>query len=553
MHRFAVLLGHLLLLARLARLRHDASVRMKLREAAFKGLVRFVKTESTKEVHGHVVRGPKGRVQLVRSSRGEAGDILCGDRGTNNDDSVPFDVNAAAPRASRELRVLPRRNLRVLSPVKLRQLVQDDGARRHVDAEGEGFRCANNLDESTSKKILDHSLDSGKLTRVVGRESVHRRPLNPADPERVVVVSTQISERGAKGLFDLRALSVIREPHVRSHELCHGLIAAAPRKNEEDRGEHAALFEEIDDVGSAHCPRPHPLLVAMRTVRTTLVVATIPIASAARPAALPSPPVAFAAIAVTVWHVAPCPLADFGEHGIDLAIAPMGERPVRGRCPPVFVEKHVDELVVAEHVLPQRDRAALGNDHFRTPPHLLYPRTKLFDVRNGRAQRNELHASRQVNNDLFPHGPSHSIREVVDLIHHDIAERMKSRRIGVHHVAKDLGRHHDDLGFRIDVYVARHKPDRFVPKPLHKLLVLLIAQRLDWSRVEDLDAVLHGPVNGVLANDGFASARGSGNENGASSVQRVHGAQLERIEVKRKALGKVPAKAGIWSVVHAAS
>ena len=63
----------------------------------------------------------------------------------------------------------------------------------------------------------------------------------------------------------------------------------------------------------------------------------------------------------------------------------------------------------------------------------------------------------------------------------------------------------------------------------------------------------HGPVNGILANDGFASARGSGNENGASSVQRVHGAQLERIEIKRKALGKVPAKAGIWSVVHAAS
>ena len=158
-----------------------------------------------------------------------------------------------------------------------------------------------------------------------------------------------------------------------------------------------------------------------------------------------------------------------------------------------------------------------------------------------------------MNNDLFPHGPSHSIREIVDLIHHDIAERMKSRRIGVHHVAKDLGRHHDDLGFRIDVHVARHKPDRFVPKPLHKLLVLLIAQRLDWSRVEDLDAVLHGPVNGIFANDSFASARGSRNENGASSVQRVHGAQLERIEVKRKARGKVPAKAGIWSVVHAAS
>ena len=261
----------------------------------------------------------------------------------------------------------------------------------------------------------------------------------------------------------------------------------------------------------------------------------------------------FASVALTVWHVAPCPLADFGEHGIDLAIAPMGKRPVGGRCPPVFVEKHVDELVVAEHVLPQRDRAALGNDHFRTPPHLLYPRTKLFDVRNGRAQRNELHASRQVNNDLFPHGPSHSIREVVDLIHHDIAERMKSRRIGVHHVAKDLGRHHDDLGFRIDVYVARHKSDRFVPKPLHKLLVLLIAQGLDRSRIEDLDAVRHGPVNGILADDGFASARGSGNENRASSVERVHGAQLERIEVKRKARGKMPAKADIWSVIHAAS
>ena len=96
------------------------------------------------------------------------------------------------------------------------------------------------------------------------------------------------------------------------------------------------------------------------------------------------------------------------------------------------------------------------------------------------------HRLGQVDDRFFPDGATESVTEVVDLVHHDVAEAVQRGAPGVEHVAQDLGGHHDDRCIGVDRVVAGQQPDVVGSVALDKVGVLLVRQRLDRSRVEAL-------------------------------------------------------------------
>ena len=98
---------------------HHGVVGLELRERQVEHAVRLRARVATHEVGGHVVGGAERRAQHERTARREIGHLLEGDERRPQHDGVAERVDAAASGASGELRVLPRREELVVSPVNL--------------------------------------------------------------------------------------------------------------------------------------------------------------------------------------------------------------------------------------------------------------------------------------------------------------------------------------------------------------------------------------------------------------------------------------------------
>src|SRR6185312_13205340 len=95
-------------------------------------------------------------------------------------------------------------------------------------------------------------------------------------------------------------------------------------------------------------------------------------------------------------------------------------------------------------------------------------------------------------------------------------------------------------GLRIDVRVAGEQADLIRPVLGEELLVLLVAECLHRSGIEDLRArLLHREVHGELRDDGPARARRSCDEHALTLFERAAGTQLERVEVEREPAAEI--------------
>ena len=118
----------------------DGTVGLELREGRLEDLAGALAAELAHEVDGHVVGRPEARAQRVRARRREARDRRRVETAVPEHDGVTLDVDAAAAGAPGQLGVLGRRDVDVVLAVELHELLEHDGARRHVDAEGQGLR-----------------------------------------------------------------------------------------------------------------------------------------------------------------------------------------------------------------------------------------------------------------------------------------------------------------------------------------------------------------------------------------------------------------------------
>ncbi len=159
------------------------------------------------------------------------------------------------------------------------------------------------------------------------------------------------------------------------------------------------------------------------------------------------------------------------------------------------------------------------------------PNSSAFDT--VARERHESHRLGEVDDDLLPHRPAEAVGEVVHLVHDHVRESVEQRRVGVEHVAQHLGRHHDDACTRVHVRVAREQADCVGAPDVDELLVLLVRQRLDRRRVEDLRiGLLHREEHRELGDDRLAGTGRRGHEHTAAFVERRAGCALEGVEVE---------------------
>ena len=169
-------------------------------------------------------------------------------------------IDAAPAGSPGELGVLPRREELVAFPVVFRQLLDDDGSGRHVDAECEGFGGEDDLHEAERETRFDRLFERWNHAGVVARDACGE----PAEP-LVVAENGQVSVGQVAGVFfgdgpDTQGLVAAGEAHPRCHTGRHCVVAGGPGENEVDRRHEIEGCQLVDDLDPARrresWPRP---------------------------------------------------------------------------------------------------------------------------------------------------------------------------------------------------------------------------------------------------------------------------------------------------------
>ena len=148
----------------------------------------------------------------------------------------------------------------------------------------------------------------------------------------------------------------------------------------------------------------------------------------------------------------------------------------------------------------------------------------------------------KMNNRLFPHRATETVRQVVHLIHDHISQAGQRGRVGVEHVAQHLGGHHDHGCFRVNARIAGEQTHVILTVRAHKVVVLLVAQRLNGGRVERLHAAAQRQVDTELTHNGLTGTSRRGNEDGA--VRLHSGTRLTLKIIQRKIKGRLKSPEG---------
>ena len=222
---------------------------------------------------------------------------------------------------------------------------------------------------------------------------------------------------------------------------------------------------------------------------------------------------------------------------------------------PAVGGEQVIEAAAGQHVLPERHRPVLVDDHRGAAADLGQPVAELLRIADRRGQRHQPHGFRQVDDHLFPDRAAEPVGEIVHLVEHDIAERGQRRRARVQHVAQDLGGHHDHRRLAVNAVIAGEQADAVRGVAADQVRVLLVGQGLDRGGVEALPALGQSQVHGELTDHRLARSRRRGEQDPVTGVQRPAGADLEIVELEviespergelRPVLGLAPAGGGI--------
>ena len=116
----------------------------------------------------------------------------------------------------------------------------------------------------------------------------------------------------------------------------------------------------------------------------------------------------------------------------------------------------------------------LLDDDRRVAAHCLEPGAELFGITHGCRQRCNGDCCREMNDDFLPHGSSEPVSKVVNFVHHHIAEFIEGAALGIEHVAKHLGGHHDHRSLAIDTRIAGQEPDLVCSMTIDQVVELLV-------------------------------------------------------------------------------
>ena len=139
---------------------------------------------------------------------------------------------------------------------ELGEFLDDDRARRHVDAERQRLRREHDLEQARGEGFFDRFLHWRHHPRVVRRHP----GLEPREPH----VVAQGLEVGVREVFQVRIRDApqrdpvggVREPDPAREALLDGLVAARAREHEHDRGQHLLVGQPLYDLGAPGLVEP---------------------------------------------------------------------------------------------------------------------------------------------------------------------------------------------------------------------------------------------------------------------------------------------------------
>src|SRR5207248_6913895 len=200
----------------------------------------------------------------------------------------------------------------------------------------------------------------------------------------------------------------------------------------------------------------------------------------------------------------------------------------------IALEKGVEAVVDRQPHL-QLDRADVVEDRLHASAVLGHPLRDLAVVADRGRQSDELDGARRLDDDLLPHRAAREVVEVVDLVQDHVAHQVEAAGIFVDQVAEDLGRHPYYRGVVVDRVLAGDEPHGGIAVRAHEVVVLLVAERFERGRVQDLGPLLEGAEDGVLGDDGLAARGGRADEHAsAPTVELLDRRALEGVEAKRQ-------------------
>src|SRR5919106_1734726 len=476
---------------------HDSPVGQELRERRVQQVVRFLAHVVPHEVHGHVVRGSKRRCELVGPSRGERRHALERHVPLEHHDGVAELVDAAASRATRQLRVLTRCEQLVTLALELPQVLDHDRLRGHVDAERQRLGSEHDPDQTGLEKLLDGLLEHRKHPGMVRRDPGGERVLELVEAERLEVLLVHPRGPHLGELADAPGLLVCRQSDARGHEPLDAPIAPRPTEHEVDRREHRALGEHVGDLlalgdvdaAMAFTRTRDPVVLQGR--RTTPIVRLVS----------------------------------------DLLAVERDEVRVRHRLP-VLVDVHRVQVVAHQVVVLEGDRSSLLDDHAGRAAERSDPLAELLCVGDRRRQTHDRDRQRKVDQDLLPYGAAVRVLEVVHLVHHHRDQAVQRVASLVQHVPQHLGGHDDDGRLTVDRVVPGEQAHLRGAVSGDQVAELLVRERLQRRRVEALALFLECALDRVLGDDRLAGAGRRGHEHRFPLRERLDRRELERVERK---------------------
>ena len=200
----------------------------------------------------------------------------------------------------------------------------------------------------------------------------------------------------------------------------------------------------------------------------------------------------------------------------------------------VLLEQGIETVLDGQPHL-QLDRPDVVEDGLHAAAVLGHPLRDLAIVADGRREADQLDGSRRLDDDLLPDRASRKVVDVVDLVENHVVDEVQSLGVLVDEVAQDLGRHHDHRRVVVDGVLTCDQPNRPLAILSDEVVILLVAQRLERRRVDDLGAFAQGPKDRVLGHHRLAAGGRRADEDAAGAgVQLVDRLALERIELEGK-------------------
>ena len=468
----------------------DVGVGLVLGEAHRQQSVGLLCGVAAHEIGGDVVRGSEGTRESEAATGDEPRRVLERHEWRPQDDRMAVIIDAAPPCPTGQLRELGRSEEIVSVAGVFGEFLDHHGAGGHVDPECEGLGGEHHPDQPGDEAFLDRLLEgrdhAGMVRRHPGLEG--GQPVVVLEDPQVLV-----GEVGDMVLGDLAdAVALLgcgeREPHP--HAGPDGVIACRPAEDEIESREHVSGGEQLDHPGAA---RGRP--ASLRTAATGV----------ARYIAL---------VAVEAMPIGIRLAVDEGlDHDELTGLAIIGEEPVV-----------------------EGDGSSGLHDDIGGTAHRLDPGRQLRRVGHRGRQTHQSHRSRQMDDDLLPHGTPVGVLQVVHLVEDHPAETVESARSGVDHVAEHLGGHHHDRRIAVDRGVAGEETDPAGAVDLHEVVELLVGERLDRGGVERPGRRGERHLDGMLGDDRLARSGRSAHQHRASPVDRRDRLPLEIVEFEGSGL-----------------